>query len=115
MSKATLTRIGGLAAAVALAATLTACSGGQSVAEACKIAQDEISSATSSMSSDLNSGMKDATSGEKVDFAGLFTPITDGLDAADKKITNETVKKPLEAFSAEYKSFVKSNGIQYRL
>jgi len=107
MNKATLTRIGGLAAAIALTATMTACSGGQSVADACKIAQDEIQKATSNISSDVNSAMQKATSGEKVDFAGLFAPILEGLDTADKKITNESVKKPLEGFSAEYKSFVK--------
>lgn len=107
MNKATLTRIGGVAAAIALAATMTACSGGQSVADACKVAQDEMQKATSSMSSDVNDAMQKATAGEKVDFAGLFAPVLESLDAADKKITNESVKKPLEAFSAEYKSFVK--------
>ncbi|VXB66798.1 conserved exported hypothetical protein [Microbacterium sp. 8M] len=106
MNKATLTRIGGVAAAIVLTATMTACSGGQSVADACKVANTEMNKATSSISSDVNSAMQKATAGEKVDFAGLFAPVLEGLDAADKKITNESVKKPLEAFSAEYKNFV---------
>ena len=107
MNKATLTRIGGVAAAIALAATMTACSGGQSVADACKIANTEMTKATSSISSDLNGAMQKATTGEKVDFASIFAPVEKGLDEAGKKITNETVKKPLDAFTAEFKGFVK--------
>ena len=108
MNTSTAARIGGVVAAIALTATMTACSGGQSVADACKIANAEMTTATSSMSSDLNSAMQNATSGEKVDFAALFAPVTEGLDAASAKITNDTVKKPLDAFSTEYKSFVKA-------
>lgn len=107
MNKSTIARISGIAAAIALTATMTACTGGQSVADACKVAQDEITKASSSVTSDLSSSMQKATQGEKVDFKAMFQPILDGLDAAEKKVTNEKVKAPLSAFTAEYKNFVK--------
>ncbi|MBS1698425.1 MAG: hypothetical protein JST25_08515 [Actinobacteria bacterium] len=107
MNKATLTRIGGVAAAIALTATMTACSGGQSVADACKIANTEMTAATSSISSDVNSAMQKATQGEKVDFAEIFAPVQKGLEEAGKKVTNETVKAPLTAFATEFNGFVK--------
>ncbi|WP_295012993.1 hypothetical protein [uncultured Microbacterium sp.] len=108
MKNITLTRIGGAAAALVVAATMSACSaGGQSVADACKIAQQEISKASSSASSDLNSSLQQAAQGDKVDFAALFQPVLDGLSSAEKKVTNEKVKEPLTAFADEYKSFVK--------
>lgn len=107
MNKSTLTRIGGLAAAIALTATMTACSGGQSVADACKIANAEMTKATSSVSSDLNAAVQQATQGEKVDFAGIFAPVQKGLDEAGKKVTNETVKAPLTAFASEFEGFIK--------
>ncbi|OZB85356.1 hypothetical protein [Microbacterium sp. 13-71-7] len=107
MNKATLTRIGGLAAAIALTATMTACSGGQSVADACKIANGEMNKATSSISSDVNSAMQQATQGDKVDFAAIFAPVQKGLEEAGKKVTNESVKAPLTAFATEFDGFVK--------
>ena len=107
MNKATLTRIGGLAAAIALTATMTACSGGQSVADACKIANTEMNKATSSISSDVNAAMQQATQGEKVDFAEIFAPVQKGLEEAGKKVTNEAVKAPLTAFATEFNGFVK--------
>jgi len=107
MNKSTLTRIGGLAAAIALTATMTACSGGQSVADACKIANTEMTKATSSVSSDVSSAMQKATTGEKVDFAEIFAPVQKGLEEAGKKVTNETVKAPLTAFATEFNGFVK--------
>ena len=94
MNTSTVTRIAGIAAAIALTATMTACSGGQSVADACKIANAEMTTATSSMSSDLNSAMQNATSGEKVDFAALFAPVTEGLDAAPVLTCTENVQTP---------------------
>ncbi|MDR6867438.1 hypothetical protein J2Y69_002041 [Microbacterium resistens] len=107
MNKATLTRIGGLAAAIALTATMTACAGGQSVADACEIANTEMNKATSSISSDVNSAIQKATEGEKVDFAAIFAPVQKGLDEAGKKVTNESVKAPLTAFATEFNGFVK--------
>ncbi|MBS1673407.1 MAG: hypothetical protein JSS74_05515 [Actinobacteria bacterium] len=110
MKRTTMSRIGGVAAAFALAATMTGCSmlGGQSVADACKIANEEITKASSSVSSDLSDAMQNATSGEKVDFEGLFAPVQKGLDEAQKKVTNETVKVPLSAFAKQFKTFTTS-------
>ncbi|WP_416442417.1 hypothetical protein AB3K78_08680 [Leucobacter sp. HNU] len=108
MKKAILPRIGGIAAAIALTVSMAACAGGQSVADACKIANDEMTKATSSINSDVNAAMQKATQGEKVDFAEIFKPVTEGLDKATSKVTNEKVKKPLDAFATEYKNFTKS-------
>lgn len=105
MKKPTATRLAGLAAVVALTATMSACAGGQSVAEACSIAQDEMTKASSSIQSDLSTAMGNVTSGEKVDFSSLFQPIVDGLKAAQDKITNDEVKAPLTAFTDEFTSF----------
>lgn len=99
------TRLGGAAAVITLAATMTACAGGQSVADACTIAKNEIQTATSSIQTDLNSSMSKATSGEKVDFSSLFQPVLDGLSSAESKVTNEQVKAPLTAFADEYRNF----------
>jgi len=105
MNTKNVTRIGGIAAALSLTAALTACAGGQSVADACSIAKTEIETATSSITSDLNASMSQATSGEKVDFSSLFQPVLDGLSSAESKVTNEQVKAPLSAFADEYRNF----------
>lgn len=108
MKTATFPRIAAFAAAAALTTSLAACSaGGQSVSEACRIAQEEISKATSSVTSDLSSSMQKATQGEKVDFNALLAPALEGIEAAEKKIANEKVKAPLTAFGEEYRNFVK--------
>lgn len=108
MKKAILPRIGGIAAAIALTVSMAACAGGQSVADACKIANDEMNKATSSIQSDTSSALQKATQGEKVDFAGVFKPISESLAKVNDKVTNEEVKKPLKAFTDEFNTFVKT-------
>ncbi|MBL3686453.1 hypothetical protein D3248_05735 [Leucobacter zeae] len=108
MAQKTLLKIAGALGAATLALTLASCSGGQSVADACKIANTEISKASSSMQSDLSAAMQGMTSGETPDFNALFDPILEGLDSAEKKVTNEEVKKPLSTFTSQYRDFAKS-------
>lgn len=108
MAQKTLLKIAGALGAATLTLTLASCAGGQSVADACKIANAEISKASSSMQSDLSSAMQGMTSGETPDFNALFEPILEGLDSAEKKVTNEKVKEPLSTFTTQYRDFAKS-------
>ena len=108
MNKTIVTRLSGAAAVIVLATTLSACAGGQSVAEACKIAQDELATASSTISSDLSSSVSKAATGENVDFGALFQPVMDGLTAAQSKVTNADVKAPLTAFTDEFSSFIQT-------
>ena len=108
MAQKTLLKISGALGAAALTLTLASCSGGQSVADACKIANSEISKASSSMQSDLSSAMQGMGAGETPDFNGMFEPILKGLDSAEEKVTNEKVKEPLSTFTSQYRDFAKS-------
>ncbi|QIK62543.1 hypothetical protein G7068_04470 [Leucobacter viscericola] len=94
--KSTL-RIGAVVAAIALASTLSACSGGQSVTEACKVANSTVNEATS----DMNTLLQDAMSGNG-DFSKVFDPINKALDEAQSKVTNEKVSKSLKTVADEF-------------
>lgn len=101
-----ITRTGALVAAAGLALTMTACAGGQSVAEACKIADDAMQEATSETQANASELMQSMTEGGEVDFAATFEPVTAGLEKAQKEVTNEEVSAALDKFATEYKSFV---------
>lgn len=89
-------RIGALLAAGALATTLAACSGGQSVADACKIANDTMTEVSSDTEAATQQFMQDMTAGGEVDINALFEPIGKALESAQSEITNEEVSKALE-------------------
>lgn len=91
-------RIGAVVAALALASSLAACSGGQSVADACKIADTTVSEANTEM----QTLMSDAMSGEG-DLATMFEPINKALDEAQSKVTNPDVSKALSSVADEFK------------
>lgn len=74
-------------------AALTACSGGQSVSEACKVAQESITDASSGMTE----AMSDPAAAEQA-FADLTTAITEAGD----DITNEEVKGAYDEFAASF-------------
>jgi len=75
-------------------AALTACSGGgQSVADACQVAQEKITDATSG----LSSAMSDPEAAET-----MFADMTAALKEAGDEITNEEVKSAYDDFTASF-------------
>lgn len=95
-------RIGALLAVGALATTLAACSGGQSVADACKIANDTMTKVSSDTQTATQQFMQDMTSGGEPDFNGLFGPINEALESAQSEITNEEVSEALDQVATEF-------------
>lgn len=81
-------------------AGLAACSGGQSVEEACSVAQDNMTEAMGDMS-ELSSMM----SSQDVDgITALLGDINDALDKSADEITNEEVSAAFGKFHTEYSS-----------
>lgn len=93
----TTTRIAGVLGAASLALSLAACSGGQSVAEACQIAEDTVTEAQGQM----EGIMTDVMAGEG-DMKELFASVNDALKAAEKKVTNDEVADALGAVSTDF-------------
>lgn len=95
----TLTRVTGLLGAGALVLTLAACSGGQSVTEACQIAQESVAEA----GEQINSLMAEALSGGG-SMKDLIAPLNDALEGAEAKVTNPEVLAALESMNREFES-----------
>ncbi|RGE24360.1 hypothetical protein [Leucobacter sp. wl10] len=93
----TVRRTGAILAAAGLVFGLASCSGGQSVAEACKVANSTVNDATSKM----QGLMSDAMSG-KGDMSTMFDPINAALKEAQGKVTNEEVSTALKKVSDEF-------------
>ncbi|WP_017791727.1 hypothetical protein [Leucobacter salsicius] len=93
----TITRVTGALGVAALALSLAACSGGQSVAEACQIAQDSIAQA----SDQVDQLMSEAVSGGGT-MKDLVDPLNDALDGAEKKVTNPEVSAALKSMNSEF-------------
>lgn len=91
-----LFKIAGIFGAAALTLSLASCSGGQSVADACNIANSTVNEATG----DLQSVLSDAMSGEG-DLSAAFDPITEALEDAQSEVTNEEVSTALANFTDE--------------
>ncbi|MEV8337215.1 hypothetical protein [Leucobacter sp. NPDC077196] len=91
-----LFKVAGIFGAAALTLSLASCSGGQSVADACNIANSTVNEATG----DLQSVLSDATSGEG-DLSAAFDPITEALEDAQSEVTNEEVSTALASFTDE--------------
>lgn len=98
-SSTTITRVAGMLGAGALALTLAACSGGQSVAEACQIAQDSVAEA----GEQINSLMAEAISGGG-SMKDLIAPLNEAIEGAEAKVTNPEVLAALEAMNSEFTS-----------
>lgn len=94
--KKSLFKIAGIFGAAALTLSLASCSGGQSVADACNIANSTVNEATG----DLQSVLSDAMSGEG-DLSAAFDPITEALEEAQSEVTNEEVSTALANFTDE--------------
>ncbi|MBK0420786.1 hypothetical protein JD292_01645 [Leucobacter sp. CSA2] len=108
-------RIGAVLATFGLAAALVSCSGGQSVADACKITNDQMESVVTKSQSNVNAELQKATQGEDADIKGAFEPVTKAIKDAQTKVTNEEVKKPLDTFAKEYNSFIDSvEGVDFK-
>lgn len=92
-----LVRVTGTLGVAALALSLAACSGGQSVAEGCKIAQESLASA---------GGQIDALTAEALAGGGsvkdLIVPLSDALEAAEEQVTNAQVAAALEELHSEF-------------
>lgn len=93
----TTTRIAGVLGAATLALSLAACSGGQSVAEACKIAEDTVTEAQGQM----EGIMTDVMAGEG-DMGDMFKTLDDALSSAEKKVSNTEVSDALKAVSDDF-------------
>ncbi|WP_029150367.1 hypothetical protein [Microbacterium indicum] len=86
MSALSIRRIAGAAAVLALVpAALAACSGGQSVEEACGLIQDEATSVSSELSSAMTSALDG--SGENP-----LAAANERMQAVGEQVTNEEVK-----------------------
>ncbi|WP_053353513.1 MULTISPECIES: hypothetical protein [Leucobacter] len=96
MEKKSVFKLAGVLGAAALTLSLAACSGGQSVAEACQVANSTVNDATG----DLQSIMSDVTSGG--DLSTAFEPISAALDEAKSKVTNEEVSTALADVTAQF-------------
>lgn len=92
----------GLAAAAALTLTLAACSGGQSTADACKIADEKMTDVSNQAMTDVQDSMQQLMNGENVDFDAIFSPISESLDETQGEITNEEVSDAVSNFATAF-------------
>jgi chromosome segregation ATPase len=99
-------RTGAVVAAAGLALALASCSGGQSVADACKIAEETMTEVVTQSQADTQQALQGALQGEEVDFNAIFQPIKEALSDTQKTVTNEEVSTALDGFVTEYNSFV---------
>jgi hypothetical protein len=86
------------AAALALLPGLAACSGGQSVEEACGVLQSRVSEVTTS----LQEAMTVATSGDEAAVNEQLGSLKEQLSAIDEEITNDEVSQAYGTFAAAY-------------
>lgn len=93
----TTSKFAGVLCAAALAVTLSACSGGQSVAEACQVAEKTVSDAQTGM----QSAVTEAMTGEG-DFGELFSGVNDALVKAEAKVSNAEVSQALKDITADF-------------
>lgn len=93
----TTSKFAGVLGAAALVFSLAACSGGQSVAEACKVAEKTVSEAQA----DMETAVTEAMSGEG-NFSDLFTGVNDALVKAEKEVQNAEVSDALKGISTDF-------------
>lgn len=86
---------------------LAACSapGGQSVAEACQVAEDTMSEAVEQTGNELGEAMNALVYGEEFDASATFAPIVDSINEAAGLVKNSEVKSALKEFGEGFKSF----------
>ncbi|MFD5599550.1 hypothetical protein ACFWHR_05780 [Leucobacter sp. NPDC058333] len=99
--KKSLFKLAGVLGAAALTLSLAACSGGQSVAEACDIAKKADTEITKS-TSEITDSYSKLMEGDDVDFAAALDPASKALAKAQDQITNEDVKKPYDKLVSSF-------------
>ncbi|PRI10634.1 hypothetical protein [Leucobacter massiliensis] len=103
--KKTMFKAAGTVGAALLTLSLASCAGGQSVAEACQIAEDTMTEVVSQSQADTQQALQDAMQGEDIDLGATLQPVLDALGDAQKKVTNAEVKDALDGFVDEYQTF----------
>lgn len=93
------TKVASVLGVAGLALSLAACSGGQSVAEACKIANETVAEANTNLESTVTEVM-----GGNADMNELFAPIKQSLKDAESKISNSEVSDALKGISGDFTS-----------
>lgn len=104
MNTQKLRRGSGLIAIAGLAVALVGCSGGQSTADACKIANDNMTEVTQEAQASSQAVMEAMASGEDVDFESLFAPTREALAKTQEEVTNEEVAAAVDKFATAYES-----------
>ncbi|MFT4231651.1 MAG: hypothetical protein QM606_02590 [Leucobacter sp.] len=104
----TIRRTGAVLATAGLALGLMSCSGGQSVEEACTVAEETMNEVVTESQADIQQSLQDALQGNEVDFEATLKPIQDALAETQDKVTNKEVKSALDAFVDEYDAFAAS-------
>ncbi|MGO1539579.1 MAG: hypothetical protein ACTHZ9_05150 [Leucobacter sp.] len=102
MTTQTIRRSAALLAAAALTFTLASCAGGQSVADACTIANEAVTKVNSDVQSATQKFIQDSTEGGEADINAIFAPITEAMESAESEITNEEVAAALDKVSGEF-------------
>lgn len=95
----TIRRTGALLAATALTVSLAACSGGQSVAEACTVAEKAMEQAAEQSQSLLGGALN---GGDSAELDEALKSVQDGLDDAIKQVSNEEVGAALKQFDGAF-------------
>lgn len=92
-------RASGLIAATGLAIALVGCAGGQSTADACKIANDNFAEVQQEVQDNSQAAVDGMMNGEDVDFDSLFAPVNDALAKTQEEVTNDEVKPVVDNFA----------------
>lgn len=95
------TKIAAAGFAAALAIGLTACGGEQSVADACKVANESVAKAQS----DITTAMSEAGSGDFSKVTAGIKKVADAIGEAEGKVTNKEVKASLGEMKGSFTKF----------
>lgn len=93
------------AGAVAGVLSLAACSNEQSVAEACEVAEEVITTAFDEVESQLESTFIDVGYGIDVDFDAMFGPVNEAIAEATEIVSNAEVQSALVEFRDGFAAF----------
>jgi hypothetical protein len=97
-------------AAVTLTLPLAACSGGQSVHEACLQTNIALSATRVALDTNLETEAQGAAQGGDIDlnevYAETLAPGTEALERAQDDVSNNEVKVTLDRFAEEYQAYV---------
>lgn len=103
-----IARVSSVIAVVALAVPLAACSGGQSVSQACLQTNVALATTFQSIDTDVEAALQKGMEGEEIDLAAVFTPAGDALAQAQKDVSNAEVQEALDAFVGEFDAYAET-------